>query len=622
MSDVKIVISAQDKASTTFESVRRGLSGIGERAGAVSTMLSGIGATGALVGLVALVRQTADSIDKLNDLKDATGSSIENLSALENIALRNGNSFEAMAGSLVKFNKVLTESKPGSEMEKTLQAIGLNADELRKMDPADALLKTAQALAGYADDGNKARLIQDLFGKSIREAGPWLKDLAEAGKLNATVTSQQADEVERYNKTLAEAQTNVLNLTRYLTIDLVTGINAAAKAMKDGGLLEGFRTLMTGDDMHKANVSIVKLTELVLAAENALDKARAKGDAAQVTRLTTVVSMRRQELAAIQGYKNILEGPPAPQDKRPSAPTTGGKSSAAGKGTSDRPFSGLSYDEQITRKAGQLLEDSDLTKAREYADTLAKLDNLYFSGVINGELYDSAVKKLSKSTSEAGKEVDQLAEAEKRLAALMAASTGGQIEAQRQDMLLLAQAFEQGAISAEQFTDAASVRLGLKGPGAGEDPIAKRLSDGIEDGILSGFRNGKSISDVFLDELKAQFGKTILSPIIKPIAEFGSGLISGGLQSLATSLFGLPGHANGLSYVPYDNYVARLHKGERVLTAAENKAGGAGQTIHITMAPVIGNIASKDDVIKGMQAAVNQTLAKLQRAGAYGGSAA
>lgn len=35
-------------------------------------------------------------------------------------------------------------------------------------------------------------------------------------------------------------------------------------------------------------------------------------------------------------------------------------------------------------------------------------------------------------------------------------------------------------------------------------------------------------------------------------------------------------HSMGLDYVPYDNYYARLHKGERVLTAQENKAYASG----------------------------------------------
>lgn len=43
--------------------------------------------------------------------------------------------------------------------------------------------------------------------------------------------------------------------------------------------------------------------------------------------------------------------------------------------------------------------------------------------------------------------------------------------------------------------------------------------------------------------------------------------IRGLLGGEQTTLSGLPGHADGLSYVPYDNYAARLHQGEAVIDA-------------------------------------------------------
>lgn len=57
---------------------------------------------------------------------------------------------------------------------------------------------------------------------------------------------------------------------------------------------------------------------------------------------------------------------------------------------------------------------------------------------------------------------------------------------------------------------------------------------------------------------------------------------NGGSYAFADSVFSnwlgrLPGHASGLDNVPYDNYIARLHKGETVLTANEASAYRSGE---------------------------------------------
>ena len=192
----KIVVTAEDRASATLVQLRGQMQQAAASAGALSAAAGLVGpafatlATGA--GLAAFVKNVVDAVDKFNDVADATGASIESLSMLDNVVRRNGGSFDQVADILVKFNKALNTASDGnSEAAKVFAALGLSVKELKALDPAVALQKTAVALQGFANDGKKARGIQELFSRSVREAAPFLKDLAEAGKVNATITRRR-----------------------------------------------------------------------------------------------------------------------------------------------------------------------------------------------------------------------------------------------------------------------------------------------------------------------------------------------------------------------------------------------------------------------------------------------
>lgn len=72
------------------------------------------------------------------------------------------------------------------------------------------------------------------------------------------------------------------------------------------------------------------------------------------------------------------------------------------------------------------------------------------------------------------------------------------------------------------------------------DKASTALADSIETGILEGYRKGSSLTEIFLQELKAQFAKTILRPAIEPIAAAGNDLISS-LLGAAVSAFSSSG---------------------------------------------------------------------------------
>lgn len=96
----------------------------------------------------------------------------------------------------------------------------------------------------------------------------------------------------------------------------------------------------------------------------------------------------------------------------------------------------------------------------------------------------------------------------------------------------------------------------------------KRLSEeqGVE--ILKGLKTGLEDNGLIISAI-AQ-AKNVASKIAGALSINVPSIINKTISNAAKADV-LPGHKEGLDYVPYDNYVARLHKGERVLTAEENR---------------------------------------------------
>ncbi len=109
----------------------------------------------------------------------------------------------------------------------------------------------------------------------------------------------------------------------------------------------------------------------------------------------------------------------------------------------------------------------------------------------------------------------------------------------------------------------------------------KEHSGRIYFGDVQGFEMGEDVDiSTLLDasdgaeEIQEQVG-TVTIPVKLSVSGIGGGFFGGTNGKLWESmfdLFNITGHANGLPWVPYDGYLSVLHRGERVLTASENRS--------------------------------------------------
>lgn len=151
------------------------------------------------------INHTTEAADELNRLSHQTGVSVEALSSWGNVAKRNGQDVNDLAELIQELSLRLTETDKSTEgTGLALKQLGLNYKDLAKMDAEKAFKTVAQSLAGVEDSGKKTAMVMAIMGDEGQKYLTTLNAIGSAAGLDASVTTQQAEQASRFKDTLAK----------------------------------------------------------------------------------------------------------------------------------------------------------------------------------------------------------------------------------------------------------------------------------------------------------------------------------------------------------------------------------------------------------------------------------
>lgn len=385
-SQAKIVVTAEDRASKVMAQVREQLdrtSGVAERLAASAGLIGPAFGALSAAGIMAFALGVSQSVDALNDVADATGASVEGLSALERVARQNGGTLDDVAAVLTKLNMALNEAgDPKSDAAQMFAALGLSVKDLKAADPTDMLQSVARALAGFADNGNKGRFYLELTGRAAKDAAPLLKDLAEAGQLNATVTAEQAAHAEAFNKELAALRANADDAARALLDRLLPAVNQAFADARSGGLvkmlgLEGFfgQIGQAGNALQLLGLARERITPLSILEKDPTN-ARALAELARIDGEAKAIGASfkaaREQYLGLTSQAGAGRGFVNPPVVKPSLPDIAKPSNAAAakQAINENAQALARYVDQLQQQLDKTRDLAEVEKARDLLKSL------------------------------------------------------------------------------------------------------------------------------------------------------------------------------------------------------------------------------------------------------------
>lgn len=289
----------------------------------------------------------------------------------------------------------------------------------------------------------------------------------------------------------------------------------------------------------------------------------------------------------------------------------------------------LSVEEKLLAdiQAGRLGKVS-AEQLKSLQDTARQIDDAKAFIEIEKE-FERARMDTARATARAREEQEQL------LQSMLDATPTAQLERQRSEMQLLANAFEDGRITAEQFSEAASTRLGNVAEKQKEaNDNAKAFGDimgsAFEDAIIEGKKFSDVLKGLAQDILKVFLRRQVTEPLAQAASGALGGLFSAGGGSFSdalSNLFSFEGggwtgdgsRSGGLD--GKGGYLAMVHPKERIIDTTKGGAGGGTTIVQTVSIDARGADASVEQkIIAAMRQTKQETLAAVQLQANRGGS--
>ena len=174
---MRVTREESDKLKQSLKQTGDAVEKVGQQSSVAAEFMKGFAGAFTIAAIAQWTDATVHAAATLVDLSQITGSSIENLSRLSNVAIVSGQGTDKLRTGIERLNYALTnQDEASTRAQKSLAALGITSK-----DPAEALQQLADKLDTYADGNKKATLVQDILGKGMQELIPLLKELATSG---------------------------------------------------------------------------------------------------------------------------------------------------------------------------------------------------------------------------------------------------------------------------------------------------------------------------------------------------------------------------------------------------------------------------------------------------------